>query len=628
MYLPTLPSLRSWFESNPVFKRELRARWRRPAAYLTLFFYAAPLALGMVLFYGDIASTLSSDTSLATIGENIFEVLVFAQIMGWLFISALTAAPVIAIERERGLLEALQLANLKASHIVWGKCLSLFSFQALLFLVPLPVVAICFLLGGVDPKTFVLSTVTIAVTALCGTMIGLYFSSTRPRPGAALRDALIFIVIWTALASFSGTHISSYLGWPVFIRQPLAVAELLHPFNGVRWMGNENFQWPVRNILPGESPGGFPFYQGFNPATGPLYTTISSQTAWQLFLAGLLMLSLLLFMLTVRNTARILPEAEFIRRVEPKKIRANKKTAKTPEKSPIRTEHFLYYELPTFSRHSFNNPIFGRELRGKTRWRAASPLTWLLRGALLCAPLGLIIDWFVNDNLVYGRGNPDLPTHVALLGLAMPCLYAAVCGATVFTRERESNTWESLHLSLLTPRQILHGKIWPIAIALTVLTVPLLMALCIYSSTADKFSLWAALGITAIVLATAFAVSSVAMFISWLARTTQVALGLSLAINAVLMVLIYMFSLSINDIASLRSFLWWNPIVAVESLVQMPNFDDFMIFNGTVMPHVESPPDYTLQILALLSAFTMLGVASILIVIISALMRQKFRDEK
>ena len=432
MHFPALPSLRSLFEPNPVFKRELRARWRRPAAYLTLFFYAAPLALGMVIYYGDIAARLDPDKSLSLIGENIFGILVFAQIAVWLFISALTAAPVIAMERERGLLEALQLANLKASHIVWGKCLSLFSFQALLFLVPLPVVAICFLFGGVDPKTFVLSTITIAVTALCGTMIGLYFSSARPRPGAALRDVLIFVVVWTALASFSSSQISGYLGWPMFIRQPLAIVELLHPFNGLRWMGNENFQWPVRNILPEEFPGGFPFYQGFNPATGPLYTTISSQTAWQLFLSGLLMLSLLLFALAVRNTSRVFSEAAFIRHKQPKKS----KPARESEVRPTRTEHLLYYELLTFSRHSFNNPVFGRELRGKTRWRAASPTMWILRGVLLCAPLGLIINWFVNDNLHYGSGNPDLPTQIALLGLALPCLYGAVCGATVFTREQ------------------------------------------------------------------------------------------------------------------------------------------------------------------------------------------------
>ena len=118
------------------------------------------------------------------------------------------------------------------------------------------------------------------------------------------------------------------------------------------------------------------------------------------------------------------------------------------------------------------------------------------------------------------------------------------------------------------------------------------------------------------------------MFISWLARTTQVALGLSLAINALLMILIYMFSLSINDADSLRSLLWWNPIVAVESLIHMPNFDDFVSSNGKFMLQVESPSGYTLQILALFSVFTMLGVASILIAIISALMRQKFRDEK
>ncbi len=614
--------IRSLFEPNPVFQRELRARWRRPAAYLTLFFYAAPLALGMALFYESFAANLSSDKSLATVGKELFEALLMVQVAAWLFISALTAAPVIATERERGLLEALQLANLKASRIVWGKCLSLFSFQALLFLVPLPVVAICFLFGGVDPKTFVLSTITIALTALCGTMIGLYFSSARPRPGAALRDALIFIVVWTALTALSGTRGPSYQGWPLIIRQPLAVVEVIHPFSGLRWMGSEDFQWPLRNLTEEETAAdASAYYYAFpfgNPALGPLYTPITAQTAYQLFVAGIGALSLLLYFLTVRATARVLPAAEFMRRVESKESARRKTSSEASEKPTARTQRALYYGLPILSQRSFDNPVFGRELRGKLRWRVASPLLWILRGGFCLVFLGLVSNWLIHNDVINKIGT----LHLTLL-----CLYAAVSGATVFTRERESNTWENLRLSLLTPGQILHGKVWPLALFLVVFSVPLSMVLCVLG-----FS--CALQVTGIIVATALVAGSVAMFISWLARTTQVALGLSLVINAAWLLLFFLFAdaTSDHDTDSLGYLSWWNPFAALVILLKFrlaaPYGGYDSPFYSQIYSQNEARQFHNLQTLASFCGMFMLIVASILIAIIAALMRQKFRDEK
>src|SRR5215216_6091728 len=161
--------IRSLFEPNPVFRREMRARWRRMAAFLTLFFYAAPLALAMTLLYADKAGRsvqeeepvvissnrvisrkffavvvqapgssaptagasalqgMTVDTfgpQLSTIGRQLFESLILLQVVAWLLIAPATAAPMLAAERERGLLEALQLANLPARRVVLGKYLA------------------------------------------------------------------------------------------------------------------------------------------------------------------------------------------------------------------------------------------------------------------------------------------------------------------------------------------------------------------------------------------------------------------------------------------------------------------------------------------------------------------------
>lgn len=636
---------REWFEANPVFKRELRARWRRPAAYLTLFFYAAPLALGMALFYNDQVTSWSVDHSLATVGKDVFEMLIFLQIATWLFIAALTAAPAIAFERERGLLEALQLANLKASRIVWGKLLSLISFQFLLFLVPLPVIAICFLFGGVDPRFFVISIVVIFVTMLCGTAVGLYFSSTRPRPGPALRDALVFLVLWTILAVLSGTRSPWYARWPLFVRQPLAVIELTHPLSGMRFAGHDSFEWPVRNLTEYEisvpSPYLSPMPYSLNPALGPLNKTLSGHRALRYFLVAISALSMLLLLLATRNTARILPEGEFYKRSkkEPKKRSLAEKTQSSPAppKSENRVASVLFWELPILSRHSFNNPVFGRELRGKLRWRVASPTAWMLRAALLLVPVYLCYRWLSDSDGTVVNLIPLL----LLLHLTLLCLYAAVAGAVVFTRERESNTWENLRLSLLTPGQVLHGKIWPIVILLAALSLPLIVAIVCYFGTINFYfgnsldneynsgynhltslqGILIATRATFIIFSTALLVGSVSFFISWLSRSTQVALGLSLAINAAWLLLFYSIATSFSsyDIDSQSFLIWWNPFGALQFLNEYP----------MIIGYEDSPnPSLVLHLMTFVCPLFLTGFAAFFAFIVAMLMRQKFRDEK
>ena len=646
--MPALNSsmLRQGLEPNPVFKRELRARWRRPAAYLTLFFYAAPLALGMALFYeATLDSTLLGDRSLADVGKRLFDNLLALQIVLWLFIAAIMAAPTIAGERERGLLEALQLANLSARRIVAGKCLSLFSFEILLFLVPLPILAICFMLGGVEPRSFLSGAVTIAVSALCGTAIGLYFSSIRLRPGTALRDTLIFLVAWTALAFLSSQH-QVHLGWPLALRRLMALLELVHPLSGLRCMQGGNFMWPARGAFPEEFSG---YYLGRLPASPvagatPLYDVVDSQTAWALCIVGLLVLALLFLVLALRGTAHVFAEAELKeRRPFQFKRHADSTAAKASSQAlPRRSQRALYWDVPLLSGRSFDNPVFGRELRGKTRWRAASPLLWLGRALLFLLPVGYVFWGLLS---VFSTSSSyqmeEAPRNLALLYLTLLCLYASATGATAFTRERENNTWESLRLSLLTPGQILHGKVWPLFLALAALSPPLMLILGFYSSLLPEsndyrygyngynygydntpaFSWWHAVAVTLVVLATAFACGCVALFVSWLSRSTQVALGLSLAVNAFWLLLFYAIAdTSYRDIEFQHYLNWWNAPASIGVLTQQARFRyGFSSYSGN---------STILQALAVFCAFFMAGVAAFFVVTVSGLMRQKFRDDK
>ena len=649
MLFPFASDFRQALEPNPVFKRELRARWRRPAAYLTLFFYAAPLALGMALFYGTtLDATLLGDQNLADVGKTLFDSLLALQIVLWLFIAAITAAPTIAGERERGLLEGLQLANLSARRIVAGKCLSLFSFNLLLFLVPLPILAICFMLGGVEPRAFLSGAVDIAVSALCGTAIGLYFSSIRPRPGPALRDTLIFLVAWTALALLSAEH-QVHLSWPLIVRRLMALLELVHPVGGLRWMQGAVFQWPARAALPDEVNGFFPIvrWPAGVPGTTPLFDSVDSQTSWAVCMVGLLVLTLLFFVLALRGTARVFVEGELLERrpwrFKPRRTPATaggnssqSSSRVSPRNSP-RRQRALYWDVPLLSGRSFDNPIFGRELRGKTRWRVATPLAWLGRALLFLLPTGFAFYWLLSLQGASPYVMERAPRDLALFYLGLLSLYASATGATAFTRERESNTWENLRLSLLLPGQILQGKVWPLLIALAVLSPPLMLALSFFSSlqpvprdytysynydynAVPTFSVWHAAAVTLVVLATAFVSGCVALFISWLSRSTQVALGLSLAVNAFWLLVFYIIAdTSYRDTDFQYYLSWWNAPAAIGVLTRNAKFGYGASYGDTSV---------VLQTLAFFCTFFMAGVATFFVLVVSGFLRQKFRDEK
>ena len=108
------------FEINPVFRRDSRVRWRGKASYLALLLLAVA-ACGVVLWsYNDnLGRRELWDAGHG--GRELFVALSYMQLCVWLLIVPGLTAPGIAFERERGLLEALQLSGMRPSSIVFGK---------------------------------------------------------------------------------------------------------------------------------------------------------------------------------------------------------------------------------------------------------------------------------------------------------------------------------------------------------------------------------------------------------------------------------------------------------------------------------------------------------------------------
>ena len=721
------PLFGDWFgalwQVNPVFKRELRARWRRPAAYLTLFFYAAPLALGMALIYADKApgnlqetyqssddyiaanvavsslpgsslpgyapadDVFSVGDQLAEFGRDLFIGLAMLQVITWLLIAPAIASSAIAAERERGLLEALHLANLPARRVVLGKWLSTLSFMGLLFLVPLPVIAICFFFGGVTPEEFRRAAITVFATALFGSALGLWFSSRRARPVQALRDVFVLIVLWSGLAYLSYDRSAAYNSLPFRVQQVVATAELAHPVSAMARFEGDEFLWPLREVTENEDdasvnpyppsatiivngappappvvvaplPAPTPAAGSSLPMTGspaapviaapialppPLYEPINEDDHWLINLALLALLSLLFFGLAVRGTGRTLPDATFLRRDWVGRLKAYLESRKQNRLSGA--QKALFAEIAFFSARSFDNPVFGREMRGKTRLKGGPWWLWILRIIFVLVPTLFYIQ-------VLAEVNVSLRREVAFerlshAGLALLCLYASLAGAGAFTRERESGTWEGLKLTLLQPNQILSGKVWPLVISVSVFSLFLMpgFLLCLGQSHFNELNgynigyilqshitLRHVIVAFVLLLSTAFAVGCAALFISWLCRRTPLAVGLSIFWSAFLC---FMLPVPFQSVAT-------TPASALEQLPKprpqrftFPNQDNGYGYYAS-MNQAEADDNYRTALTTfreeqtgiIWCPVTMLSFGCILLLILSVLMRQQFRDEK
>ncbi|MBV9467825.1 MAG: ABC transporter permease, partial [Abitibacteriaceae bacterium] len=195
---------------NPVFVRETRVRWRGHA-FTIIFSYVVLLAIMMLGVYWSSATQIEVTPNplrrMAQIGHSLFLNLSWVQTLGCLLLAPALTATSIAVEREQGLLESLQVAPLSARHIVSGKLLSVLLFMGLLLLATLPIASLCFLMGGVSPAEFAIAALLQAITVLTGATVGLFCSAWTRRASSAMTFTWIFILLW-GIGSFSAVFVA------------------------------------------------------------------------------------------------------------------------------------------------------------------------------------------------------------------------------------------------------------------------------------------------------------------------------------------------------------------------------------------------------------------------------------
>jgi ABC-type transport system involved in cytochrome c biogenesis permease component len=386
---------------NPVFQREMLTRWRHPTSFILVVAYALVIAAGVGWQLFDAPRGQSE----AELGHSIWQTLVITQTIGWMVLGPVLTAGSIAGEREKGHLEALILSPLTSREIVTGKMLGALSLVVLLLLVPLPAIALCFLLGGVSPLEFIASFVLNFSTALSGLGFGLVASAQSRDTGQGVSKAL-----WRALGAY------------------------------------------LLMVLP----CCFPF---FNPLVAIL-TMISSkgtESEW-------LLISSFIFLLVHGFIAHGQLTRAFNEVSKPVDVSLVGSAPERPhwESIPIQEQialpHGAKSRAPLWLR--FNNPVLQREARRYLafKWSNHSGTNDM---ALGCATL-VFAGYVVPLSLVAWFDPAKCKSiwwMIAYPWLLCACVAAALSAAGTFTREREGGHWASLWLTPLRHGEIIGGKL-------------------------------------------------------------------------------------------------------------------------------------------------------------------------
>jgi hypothetical protein len=226
---------------NPVLRREVveRMRGRRAAVLVTVYLTLLSFSLYVAYQGGRGAQALAdpfgrpSLNSSATVGRGIFEWLLFVMLLLVLFFVPAQGAGAIAGERERQTLVPLQVTLLRPLSIILGKIGAALAFLMLLIMSTLPLLAVCYLIGGVTIGEVVGGVALVlyvgvpaaCISAACSALVRRVQAATVLAYGAVLGMLLGTLAAgaaWEAIDASRGADRADSPSW-LLLPNPLAL---------------------------------------------------------------------------------------------------------------------------------------------------------------------------------------------------------------------------------------------------------------------------------------------------------------------------------------------------------------------------------------------------------------------
>lgn len=134
---------------NPVFRQSSRQRMRGARTYGCLLAYLLVLGLVVIISYDQFVAHGVQRTTTG-LAQMLFDTLVMTQWFLVAFITPALTTSAITMEREQRTYDLLMMTPLSRFTIVWGKFASALAFTVVMIVCGMPLVAVLFLMGGVD----------------------------------------------------------------------------------------------------------------------------------------------------------------------------------------------------------------------------------------------------------------------------------------------------------------------------------------------------------------------------------------------------------------------------------------------------------------------------------------------
>lgn len=161
---------------NPVFRQSSRQRMRGARTYGCLLAYLLILSLVVIISYEQFVS-IATQRSTTGLAQTLFDTLTVTQWFLVAFITPALTTAAITMEREQRTIDLLMITPLSRFAIVWGKFASALAFVVVMILCGMPLVAVLFLMGGVDLTAVLERYVGMLVTGALLAAFGLMMSA-------------------------------------------------------------------------------------------------------------------------------------------------------------------------------------------------------------------------------------------------------------------------------------------------------------------------------------------------------------------------------------------------------------------------------------------------------------------
>ena len=394
--------------NNPIFIREALTSPRQLKHYLIRSGYVAAVFILIFTAGQTILGTQQIQTTtigeFARLGNLIFQMIAFLQLLLVLFFTLLFSAGSIAQEKDRGTLILLLMTELKDRELVSGKTQSSLLIVYVLLASSIPVCVFLHLLGGIELTQILwmelLCLITVFATGSWAALVAFWREKTFQTLAISVLGMVVFLGIVEVIVNLLPADFS--------LRPSIAG---LNPFRSL---------YEILNPLS--------LNTGLNPITVSAWPSLIS-----LFVLGVALKAFTVLRLRVWNPSRSVYKAT------PK---AEKETVVVKEKSRV----------------IWSNPVIWREIMTKAYGRKVFVIKlayFLLAGFTLWSA---VTSEAVAEGVLYLGVIP--PQGLAFAGIAWLSLVLANTQAvTSITTEKDSKTLELLLVTDISAKEFVLGKL-------------------------------------------------------------------------------------------------------------------------------------------------------------------------